>query len=267
MAISGYHSHFVDIGTHRLFVAEHSPECPRGAVLLCSPFLEEKLFCRRILKNLAESLSEQGWLVIRFDGYGEGDSEGELSNADLVTSASDCASLIHLLRERVDGPIVVVGMRWGANIALFSNIENVDAVMAVDPLSSGEEYVQQLLRQNLTTQMATWGGVRENREALLAASEQGRCINIQGFDLGPKLISQMRKVVLPSSVSAKKVSIIRTGLKDSELPPFWQEHVDKLGATYRLAEGRPYWFEPKIYDPTQFALTSVVSEQFIEWFA
>ena len=267
MTVSGYHSRFIDIGTHRLFMVEHSPERPRGAVLLCSPFLEEKLFCRRILKNLAESLCEQGWLVVRFDGYGEGDSEGELSNADLSTLVSDCASLIQLLRERVEGPIVMLGMRWGANVALFANFENVDAILAIDPLLSGEEYVQQLLRQNLTTQMATWGSVRENREALLAASERGRCINIQGFDLGPQLIAQMRKVILPSSFNAKKVSVVRTGLKDAELPPVWQERVDKLGATYRLVDARPYWFEPKIYDPIQFALTAAVSEQFIEWFA
>ena len=234
---------------------------------MCSPFLEEKLFCRRILKSLAELLCHQDWLVVRFDGYGEGDSEGELSNADLETSVADCASLVSLLRERVDGPVVMLGMRWGANISLLQTIENIDAVVAIDPLLSGEEYVQQLLRQNLTTQMATWGGVRENREALLAASQQGRCINVQGFELGPQLIADIRKVVIPRSVKTKKIGVIRTAMKGAELPQVWQEHVSRLGATYRQVDARPYWFEPKIYDPTLFALASVVSQQFTAWFA
>src|SRR5690606_39670222 len=86
MQAPGYHSAFWPVENHRLFVMEQVPVTARGAVLMCAPFLEERLFCRRVLRNLALSLADAGWHVLRFDSAGEGDSEGELFDVGALTT-------------------------------------------------------------------------------------------------------------------------------------------------------------------------------------
>ena len=262
----GYHSDFVRIGEHRLFVVEHRPVNPRGALLVCAPFLEERLFCRRFLRHLAAQLAAAGWLVMRFDGYGEGDSEGELSNADLAMTLADIRALAKKMREQVEGPLVLMGVRWGANQAFSAQVEDVDALIAIEPLSSGEEYVQQLLRQNLTTQMVAWGEVRENREALLARAEAGEPVNVQGFEVGPALVQQMRALVPPDQAPAARVSLLRLGMSDAPVSPRWRQLVDHWRASYQHINERPFWFEPRHYDPAVPALTQAVSNRLLEWF-
>ncbi len=247
-AVATCHSAFRKLGDHRLFVVEHVPQQRRGTVLLVSPFLEEMVFCRRLLRNLAIQLADQGWQVLRFDGYGEGDSEGELANADVAGALADIAALGQSLRQEADGPVLVIGWRWGANLAI-SAAADFDAVIAVEPLESGEEYVQQMLRQNLTSQMAAWGKVRLNREQLLQQSEQQKSINVQGFELGPGLISQMRNWTWPQQLSAP-LAIIRSQMPAvAAVSERWKHRARALGATLTELDNRPYWFEPRFHQP------------------
>lgn len=260
-----YQSGFRRIAGHNIFFSEYIPEHAHGSVVLCSPFLEEKLFCRRFLRNLAEAICALGWRVIRFDHCGEGDSEGDLTENDLNDARENIAAMVAAMRDQCDGPCVIIGLRWGATLALLTE-SLCDGVIAIEPMQKGEDYLQQLLRQSLTTQMATWGAVRHNREALLESSKRGGLINIQGFDLGPRLISQMRMVELSSQAPSEKVAIIRLGREEGEPPVLWQSLVSDWNASYYQVEERPFWYEPKFYDPRRRVLSDAVCLQMGEWF-
>lgn len=259
-----YRSDFVSFETYRLFVVEHVPASARGRIVLCAPFLEEKQFCRRYLRHLAESLAQMGWHVTRFDSIGEGDSDGELSDISL----DDILRCLHSLSspKKNAEPLVLLGLRWGGTLALLSQSIAADAVIAIEPLIRGEDYVQQLLRQNLVTQMSTWGAVRENREALLQGVANGESVNVQGFELGPRLVEQMRHVVLPDAEPSARVALIKLGNEEDPAPMPWQPHLDRWGATYTSVEGLPFWYEPKYYDAQKNVLTQSVQLQLAEWF-
>jgi len=243
----GYRSEFRQVGEHRLFVAEHLPAQRRGAVLLISPFLEEMLFCRRVLRHLAIALASDGWHVMRFDRYGEGDSEGELANADVAGALADIDVLAKQLADAGEGPVVAVGWRWGANLAV-SAASSFDGVVAVEPMETGEDYMQQLLRQNLTSQMAAWGKVRVNRDQLLALSAQRQTINIQGFELGHVLIKEIRQWSWPDQVDVP-LAMVRSFSPGAQPAEKWQVRAASLSASLQQVPCRPYWFEPRYHDP------------------
>ncbi|MCB1836515.1 MAG: hypothetical protein KDH99_02755 [Alcanivoracaceae bacterium] len=265
MQAPGYHSAFWPVENHRLFVMEQVPVSARGAVLICSPFLEERLFCRRVLRNLAHSLAEAGWHALRFDSAGEGDSDGELLEVGALTTQRHISVLADRLREKVSGPVVLLGLRWGANQALALNA-CADALVAIEPLASGEDYLQQLLRQNLTTQMACQGAVRMNREALLAASAAGDAVNVQGYDLGPSMVSEMRGLGLPETLAVPHAALLRCS-GNGVTPPVWQQYLSRWQARYVPLDTRPFWFEPRLHDPLQLQLNSAVMDCLAEWFA
>lgn len=265
MPAPGYQSAFWPVENHRLFVMEQVPVTTRGAVLLCAPFLEERLFCRRVLRNLAHSLADAGWHVLRFDSAGEGDSDGDLLDVGAYTTQRHIGVLAGMLREKVDGPLVLVGLRWGANQALALN-SIADAVVAIEPLASGEDYLQQLLRQNLTTQMACHGAVRMNREALLAASAAGESVNVQGYELGPSMVAEMRQFELPETLAVTRAALLRCA-GSGTLSPVWQQCLTRWPARHLPLDTRPFWFEPRLHDPLQVSLNTAVMDCLAEWFA
>lgn len=265
MQAPGYHSAFWLVENHRLFVMEQVPVTARGAVLICAPFLEERLFCRRVLRNLALSLADAGWHVLRFDSAGEGDSEGDLLEVGAFATQRHISVLAERLREKVNGPLVLVGLRWGANQALAQD-KVADALVAIEPLASGEDYLQQLLRQNLTTQMACHGAVRMNREALLAASAAGESVNVQGYELGPSMVAEMRQFDLPETLAVTRAALLRCA-GGGTVPPVWQQCLARWPARHVPLDTRPFWFEPRVHDPLQVSLNTAVMDCLAEWFA
>jgi alpha-beta hydrolase superfamily lysophospholipase len=90
----------------------------RGGVVLCPPMGEEGRSAHRTFRRLAESLAEQGFVALRFDYDGTGDSAGLQDDPDRVVSwlASVEAARQHLLD--LGAPHVsAVGMRLGATLA------------------------------------------------------------------------------------------------------------------------------------------------------
>lgn len=267
MTDAAYRSDFLQAGEHRLFVSEYVPTSPCGRVILCAPFLEEKQFCRRYFRHLARLLAQMGWHVVRFDSVGEGDSEGELEDVS-VDDVLRCVEALATTMPLSDGqPLVLIGLRWGGTLALLSSNVNADAVIAIEPLLRGEDYLQQLLRQNLVTQMATWGAVRQSREMLLQGAQTGKSINVQGYELGPHFINQMREVVLPEYAPAARVAVIKLGAMDEPPAAALQQHLERWQATYTSVEGLPFWYEPKYHDVQKVALTQSVQLQLAEWFS
>lgn len=102
----------------------HRPEGPPGtkypAVVICHGFTGQKVEPHRIFVKTAESLAAQGFLALRFDFRGSGDSEGEFHEMTLEGEISDAIKAVDYLlaAEPVDpGRIGVVGLSMGGAVA------------------------------------------------------------------------------------------------------------------------------------------------------
>jgi exosortase A-associated hydrolase 2 len=183
-----------------LFGMLHRPaNSPRIGFVTCHPFGEEKLWSHRVFVSMARALAERGSAVLRFDFTGAGDSGGDTSDASLDIYLQDLAAAVAELERRVPGleRIGLLGLRLGASVAaLLAERAALDESLARlrgaplvlwDPVVDGEAHFQELLRSNLSTQLAVYGKVRETREVLQERIRSGETVNVDGYEIGKSL--------------------------------------------------------------------------------
>src|SRR5690606_18367316 len=101
-----------------------------------------------------------------------GDSDGAFEQFTMADHLADVRTAVHKLQEtapEISG-VALLGLRYGATLALLAATENPDIERLVlwDPVVDIAQYLQDQLRTNLTTQMVLHGKVIENREQLVA---------------------------------------------------------------------------------------------------
>jgi alpha/beta superfamily hydrolase len=134
-----------------LFGVYHPPDAvPRraAAIVLCYPAGHEYLRVQRSFRNAAAALARLGFPVMRFDYSGTGDSAGEGSDRDLAAWTRDLAAAIAEVKRRSGARrVALAGLRLGGSIAWLeaSARDDVDALVAWDPVVDGQSYVEDLL--------------------------------------------------------------------------------------------------------------------------
>lgn len=127
----------------------HSPPhaaALRAGVVLCPPFGYEYVCAYRSFVNLADLLVHRGFAVLRFDYPGTGQSAGSIYAPSLLEDWIASVGLaFDELASRVDGPVLSVGLRLGASLALLDAVRfDRDAAVLWDPIVSGRRYSREL---------------------------------------------------------------------------------------------------------------------------
>jgi pimeloyl-ACP methyl ester carboxylesterase len=124
-----------------------------------------------IFGQIAGSLADAGYLVLRYDKRGIGQSGGRAETADIYDFADDATAAITYLRNRkdvLDDRISIFGHSEGALVALVvgSKMKDVEAlVLAACPSGSGAELVLEQ-QQYLLGTMKLSDAEKESRIAL-----------------------------------------------------------------------------------------------------
>ncbi len=191
----------------RLFGMWHLPRnsVSSTAFLMSHPFGEEKLWSHRVYVSMARALANRGHRVLRFDYRGAGDSSGSSADTSLATHLDDMSMAFEMLVanqpsiERVG----LLGLRLGGAIAaVFAERMTGDSRLANgplilwDPVMNGASYFHEQLRSNLTTQIAAYGAVQEDREALRARIQKGGTVNVDGYEIGQPLFDSCARLDL-----------------------------------------------------------------------
>jgi pimeloyl-ACP methyl ester carboxylesterase len=185
-------------GQAQLFGLVHAPlgSASPLAFVLSHSIAEEKLWSHRVMVSMARALASRGHAVLRFDYMGAGDSSGETPDTSLESHLADLAAACVELRRRQPQVerVGIVGLRFGASIgALFAESTEGAALLGDaplvlwDPVLDGESYFQELLRSNLSTQLAVYGKVQETREVLQERIRAGGTVNVDGYEIGKAL--------------------------------------------------------------------------------
>ena len=128
------------------WVSRPADDQARGGVVLCPPMGEEGRAAHRTFRRLAEDLAAAGFVALRFDYDGTGDSAGLLDDPARVEHwlASVEAARQYLVHLGVPST-AAVGMRLGATLAAVqaARTEPFDALVCWDPCLSGRTFLRE----------------------------------------------------------------------------------------------------------------------------
>lgn len=159
----------------------------RGGVLCAPPIGREGRAGRRAMRSLATSLAVEGFVTLRFDYDGTGDSSGGFNDANRdtlwVNSVVEAAK--HLRSLGIES-ISAVGMRLGATLlgaAADTHDLRLSSVVLWDPCESGRSYLREL--NALET-------VRRDEIQIVG----GASIETSEFVFSPKAAEEIRRLSL-----------------------------------------------------------------------
>lgn len=175
-------------GGRRLVVMHEPDGQPRGVVVGAAAFAEEMNKSRRTTAMAARALAHAGFLVVRPDLAGCGDSSGDLASVtwnawvdDVLDTARWAAGLVG-----TDKPLTLWGMRAGCLVVsqAHAQLGRPAHLLLWQPQPNGKLVLQQFLRLKMAAQLQQGAakGVTEGLSAELAA---GRAVEVAGYRLGP----------------------------------------------------------------------------------
>lgn len=247
---------FFENHSESMFGVLHAPDnrTPDAGILLCHAFGEEKLWSHRVHVNLAREAASRGTAVFRFDFRGSGDSAGHSEDCTINSYLSDIDAAIAAFRSACPKirEISLIGLRFGATMAfLYANRnEDIRRLVLWEPVIDGARYMQELLRINLSTQLAIYGSVRHNREALVEQMLAGSCVNVDGYLVSKNLYLQSSEVdLLETKLGRPDLNILVTqiapNIKQKDRADLQRLVAQQTNADFLKVEEPPFWREIK----------------------
>jgi len=247
---------FFEGGSNRLFGVAHTPDgsTADSGFILIHPFAEEKLWSHRVFVNFAREAAARGFSVLRFDLAGHGDSEGQSEDCTIASYLADIESAKN--KFQASFPDVtsfgLVGLRLGATLACLSAARSADLSNLIlwEPIQNGARYMQELLRINLSTQLAVYGSIKDNREALVEKMKRGALTNVDGYLISREFFDgctdiDLTQLSLEHTTTPTLVAQIAPNIRQKDRQEL-VELADRLpNGTFLKVEEPPFWREIK----------------------
>lgn len=135
----------------RLFGCYHPAAGHESSKLLviCPPFFDDYRRSYRALSELSIACAEKGVHVLRFDFYGTGESQGVLEEATVARWIEDvCAAIDEGIALSGANEVTLMGVRFGALLAVQVVHEHIRQYLLWDPVVSGDAYLAWLDQVN-----------------------------------------------------------------------------------------------------------------------
>ena len=104
---------------------------PKKAVIVCHGFISNRV--SKWKRDLCSKLAQKGYLAIRFDFTGNGESEGKLEEGTYSQEVDDLRKFIHFVQKKGCERIGIIGHSMGAAVAILTMLKekHINAVGTV----------------------------------------------------------------------------------------------------------------------------------------
>lgn len=267
---------YLKTGSGNRFCLYHAPypnkEC-RGAFIYVHPFGDEMNKSRRMAAIQARAFAAIGFGVLQIDLFGCGDSNGEFGDARWDIWKQDLEDARRWLKNRVNTPVSLWGLRLGALLALDfaqSTKDTIDKIILWHPVINGELFLTQFLRLRLANEMLG-GGLEKSAgtQAMRSSLANGEQLEVAGYELAADLagsIDRLRAIkLILSKVPVHWFEIVSDAGRT--MPPAgakvvreW-EKVEGSNLHVHLVPGLPFWATQEISEcPGLISATTKILE-------
>jgi len=176
-------------------------ETARGGVILAQPLGREARATRRAMRSLGTELAKRGFVALRLDYPGTGDSSGSLDELDVqlewVDAIGEAAEYLHSFGL---ADVSAVGMRLGAVIAGSANAKGLtlSSLVLWDPCETGRKFLREV------------GALESLRRSDFEAPDDGSVVTSE-WVFAPTSVEQIRGLNLlevASEIHADRLLII-----------------------------------------------------------
>jgi alpha/beta superfamily hydrolase len=220
--------------TAPLFGVVHIPASgrARGGIVICPPLGKEHVDTYRGLKLLAQELCERGFLVLRFDYRGTGDSAGELgADAALSDYLESIREAVKYVRSAGAADVGLIGLRMGAMLAatVVRDVEGLASLVLWDPVLDGRRY----LREQRTLYKMTVGEdkIDVDRESILGTTFSRECVQ------------RLKEIQMPESLGVAVPTLVVVRPERVDEPQIKALVAGDDGALVSV-DGQPEYVEP-----------------------
>ena len=216
----------------------------------------------------ARQLASQGHPVMRVDYAGNGDSPGEFADSTVETAIRDVSAAISFLKRQTNCTTIgLVGLRFGAVVAarVAEREDDVDTLVLWSPLTNGKQYVKELLRINLTTQLTAYGKILRDRDALVEALGRRETVNVDGYEMSLAMHDELTAIDAPATAMLFQGRCLVVNI-DPSPEPRPRADLTALASLYFCGEmisvlEEPFWKEIE----TLYESAPRLSEATIDW--
>jgi alpha/beta superfamily hydrolase len=248
-----------------IFHAAGSPAASDRAVVFCAPLFEEKLWSHRVFVNCARYFATRGISSLRFDYFGDGESEGRFENATVQSRMADVEDAVAFCREQSGATkVYVLGLSYGATIGTCAALRdsNVTAAIAWSPVMDGQRYASEVLRAHLSAQMVVHRKIIHDREALVQQILSGRPVDVEGYEIDKALYEGMTSIDLAAALKKADKPVLIAQIAPTERVESQYSMLAALGNSnveFRAFRETRFWTQQKnVFPPCEqlFAQTA-----------
>ena len=243
-----------------LYAVECAPQAAtsRPPVVIASPDGEEHAWAARALVTVSRAIAHHGSPVYRFDYLGQGESDGVFEATTWPSRMADLDAAVELAHRRTGQMPIVLGVRLGATLALAAVKRGtpLGGLVVWEPVVDAAQYVHQLLRVNVSTQMVALGRIERDRSDLIADARRGGIVSVNGFGLSGPFIDALLALDLDSKIGQLNIPTLWLSTTPAD-----QTVTSNPSVVAKRVSTYPFWKEPKVH---RSAAPSFLSET-LEW--
>ncbi len=227
----------------KLFCIRRTPKNSLGNVIYLQPLFESANINRHVYTQSAILNYHECLTSIIYDHYGTGDSDGELTDTNLLLWQQDLILQIQQIKKQSHLPIVIVAFSSASLLLTKAIIELVDHVQLWQPEFSGKRVVKQLKRISLIS--------REKKQ-----KESAEYIEIAGYLMKSNLLEKLGELYfsIEATMLNKLACFDVAEASDTPLSPSRQSAVNslqQLGLYQRIVDHK-YWQASELVLPKRF---------------
>jgi alpha/beta superfamily hydrolase len=202
------------------------PYAARAGVLLCPPLGYEAWTSHQTYRRIAEELSQFGLVALRFDYAGTGDSSGDYAEPARVAAYLESVRQgAHVLRAHTSGPLLLIGLRFGALLAALLADELCAAGVALwDPIASGKRYVRELKMMSASSRVDT--------------SLDDGCLEIAGCVHTPETLADLSKLEIAQADLRKVKQVLIVERQERSAAAALPASLEAAGVPFRVCAVR-----------------------------